>query len=161
MRIQKSNIILDDNYNNILVKEFAKNYNKGVDIFDTPEKIVRVMNDVFSLNNFAEEYLYLMCMTKKCKPISFFEVSHGTHDASLVGAREIMIRALLCGAASIVIIHNHPSGDPYPSMNDIMVTKRIKAVSELIGITFIDHIIIGKEGFFSFKVNNMVFDSKE
>lgn len=102
MRIQKSSIVLDDDFKNVLVKDFAKNY-AGVDNLRSPSNIVQVMNDVFDLENQAEEYLYLICMTCKCKPISFFEVSHGTHNASLAGGREILIRALLCGAANIII----------------------------------------------------------
>lgn len=60
-------------------------------------------------------------MTCKCKPISFFEVSHGTHNASLADGREILIRALLCGAANIIIVHNHPSGVPEPSREDMLL----------------------------------------
>ena len=89
MRIQKSSIVLDDDFKNVLVKDFAKNY-AGVDNLRSPSNIVQVMTDVFDLENQAEEYLYLICMTCKCKPISFFEVSHGTHNASLAGGREIL-----------------------------------------------------------------------
>ena len=109
MRIQKSSIVLDDNFKNVLVKDFAKNY-VGVDNLQSPANIVQVMNDVFNISNQAEEYLYLVCMTCRCKPISFFEVSHGTYNTTVVNCREILIRALLCGATNIIIIHNHPSG---------------------------------------------------
>ena len=110
MRIQKSSIVLDDNYKNVLVKDFAKNYS-GVDDLQSPENIVQVMNDVFNISNLPEEYLYLICMTGRCKPISFFEVSHGTFNSSLVGCREILIRALLCGATNIIIIHESYTKD--------------------------------------------------
>ena len=89
-------------------------------------------------------------MTYNCNPICFFEVSHGTHNASLVGIREIMIRTLLCGASSIVLVHNHPNGLSLPSKEDIQMTKEIKEVSDLMGIYFCDHIIVGKEGVYSF-----------
>lgn len=149
MRIQKSSIVLDDNYRNVLVKDFAKNYT-GVDNLQSPEKIVQVMNDVFNICNQAEEYLYLICMTCRCKPISFFEVSHGTHNSSLAGGREILIRALLCGATNIILVHNHPSGVAEPSREDVQLTKKIKDLSDMVGITFSDHIIIGREGYYSF-----------
>ena len=149
MIIQKSSIVLDDNYKNVLVKDFAKNYS-AVDDLQSPENIVQVMNDVFNISNLPEEYLYLICMTGRCKPISFFEVSHGTFNSSLVGCREILIRALLCGATNIIIIHNHPSGVPQPSKEDMRVTQKIKEASDLIGSNFCDHIIVGREGYFSF-----------
>ena len=149
MRIQKSSIILDGNYKNVLVKDFAKNYS-GVNDLQSPKNIVQVMNDVFNISNLPEEYLYLICMTCRCKPISFFEVSHGTCNSSLVGCREILIRALLCGATNIIIIHNHPSGVPEPSREDMQITRKIKEASDLIGINFCDHIIIGRNGYYSF-----------
>lgn len=155
MRIQKSSIVLDGNYKNVLVKDFAKNYS-GVDDLQSPENIVKVMNDVFNISNLPEEYLYLICMTCRCKPISFFEVSHGTCSSSLVGCREILIRALLCGATNIIIIHNHPSGVPQPSKEDMSVTNRVKDACDLIGIHFCDHIIVGRDGYFSFIKNNMI-----
>ena len=160
MRIQKSSIALDDNYKNILVKDFAKNY-AGVDDLHSPVNIVRVMNDVFNISNLPEEYLYLICMTGRCKPICFFEVSHGTCNSSLAGCREILIRALLCGATNIIIIHNHPSGVPEPSREDIRVTRKIKEASDLIGINFCDHIIVGREGYYSFNEERLMLQRQE
>lgn len=154
MRIQKSSLIMDSNHQNILVKDFARNYS-GVDSLHQPENIVKVMNDVFNVANLAEEYLYLICMTTRCKPISIFEVSYGICNSSLVGCREIMIRALLCGAVNIIIVHNHPSGSVRPSLEDVKVTKKIKDASKLIGLNFCDHIIIGQDGYFSFFKANL------
>ena len=154
MRIQKSSIVLDDNYKNVLVKDFAKNYS-AVDDLQSPENIVQVMNDVFNISNLPEEYLYLICMTGRCKPISFFEVSHGTYNTTVVNCREILIRALLCGATNIIIIHNHPSGVPEPSREDVQITKKLQEASELIGIQFSDHIIIGRDGYYSFNEEKM------
>ena len=151
MRIQKLGVMLDKDYKNILVKEFSANYKSDIDRLDKPENIVKVVNDVFHLNEKAEEYLYLLCMTSKCKPISFFEVSHGTHNASLAGGREIMIRALLSGATNIVLIHNHPSGEPEPSYQDTLITKKVRQLTELHDIGFCDHIIIGRDSYFSYK----------
>ena len=154
MRIQKSSIVLDDNFKNVLVKDFAKNY-VGVDNLQSPANIVQVMNDVFNISNRAEEDLYLVWMTCRCKPISFFEVSHGTYNTTVVNCREILIRALLCGATNIIIIHNHPSGVPEPSREDVQITKKLQEASELIGIQFSDHIIIGRDGYYSFNEEKM------
>lgn len=150
MKIVKSKVILDKDYKNILVKEFSADY-QGVDKIDTPANIANVMNEVFHISDMAEEYVYLLAMTADCKPISFFEVSHGTCDTSLIGIREIMIRVLLCGAVNIVIIHNHPGGSLVPSKEDICITDRLKEASDIIGIHFCDHIIVSRDGFFSFR----------
>lgn len=156
MRIQKYSVIIDDDYKNKLIKDFSVNYRGNISRLDTAESIVQVVNDVFYLNEKAEEYVYLLCMTIKGKPISFFEVSHGTHNMALVGGREIMIRALLCGASNIVLIHNHPSGEAIPSKEDLAMTKKIKEISDLIGIGFCDHIIIGHNNMFSFHRENLL-----
>lgn len=153
MRIQQSSVLLDTDYQNVLVKDFAKNYT-GVDRLDRPENIVQVMNDVFQMKDRAEEFLYLVCMTTKCRPISFFEISHGTCNASPAGIREIMIRVLLCGAVSIVITHNHPSGDPMPSQKDFEITKKLQNACNLMDIEFCDHIIIGRDAYYSMRVEN-------
>lgn len=73
-----------------------------------------------------------------------------------------MIRALLCGAVNIIIVHNHPSGSVRPSLEDVKVTKKIKDASKLIGLNFCDHIIIGQDGYFSFPklIYNDVFCRK-
>ena len=76
---------------------------------------------------------------------------YGTYNSSLVGIREIMIRALLCGASNIIIIHNHPSGVSEPSKEDKAITEKLEKAAELIGIHFCDHIIIGRGNFFSFR----------
>lgn len=149
MKIQKCSVVLDGDCKNILVEDFSEDY-KGVKNLDRPEEIVKVMNEVFHLSDKAEEYIYLICMTASCKPICFFEVGHGTHNGAMVGVREIFIRALLCGASHIVLVHNHPGGLTKPSKEDFCITGKIQEVSNLIGILFCDHIIISRNSWFSF-----------
>lgn len=67
----------------------------------------------------------------------------------------LSIRALLCGAVNIVIVHNHPSGSVRPSLEGVKVTKKIKDASKLIGLNFCDHIIIGQDGYFGFSKANL------
>jgi DNA repair protein RadC len=64
--------------------------------------------------------------------------------------REIYIRALGCGAAKIVLVHNHPSGCPHPSKEDILLTERVFEAGKIIGITLVDHIVVGNPDHFSF-----------
>lgn len=152
MKIQKYGIVLDWDGRNVLEKEFSKDYS-NIDSLDSPEKIVKVMEDVFRLSDRAEEYMYLICMTAGCNPIGFFEVSHGTCRATVAGMREIFVRVLLCGASDIVAVHNHPGGRIQPSGEDFRVTGRIQEAADLLGIIFCDHIIISRDSYFSFSEN--------
>ena len=77
-------------------------------------------------------------------------ISVGTAHASLISPAEIFRRALIRGAASIVLLHNHPSGVPTPSQEDMEVTKRVAACGEMLGIPLMDHIIIGDNRYYSF-----------
>lgn len=154
MRITKYNCILDDNLHNTLVKEDSYNYE--FDIVDTAEKIVKILNSWFKLNILAEEYVYMMSLNSKGKVTGLFEVSHGTVMASFASPREIMIRALLSGAVGIVLVHNHPSGEPKPSKMDIIMAKRINEACDLMEISLFDCIIIGRKDYYSFKENGLL-----
>lgn len=155
MRITKMGIILKEDYTAKLVKEYGRNY-RGEEKINGARGIVQLMNDVFEMDKQAEEYLYLITMTVKCRPIGFFEVSHGTHNATLAGVREIFVRALLSNAANMIIVHNHPSGISEPSDFDVRLTEKMIMASELIGICFCDHIIIGKDNYYSFYENGYI-----
>lgn len=78
-------------------------------------------------------------------------ISQGTVNASVVSPREIFIEAVKYHAVSLVLVHNHPSGDPSPSREDISLTKRVKEAGELLGIRLLDHIIIGDNSYISLK----------
>jgi DNA repair protein RadC len=75
-------------------------------------------------------------------------VSVGSLNASIVHPREVFKAAILANAASIIVAHNHPSGDPDPSTEDLSITERLAKVGELVGITVLDHVIIGDKGRF-------------
>ncbi|MFM7930015.1 MAG: RadC family protein, partial [Pirellula sp.] len=76
--------------------------------------------------------------------IGIHEISSGILDASLVHPREVFAHAILCNAASIILIHNHPSGDLVPSKQDLDVTNKLREVGNILGITVQDHIIVGQ-----------------
>ena len=98
-----------------------------------------------------KEHLYLLFLDTKCRYLGEEEVSIGTVNASLVSPREIFIAALGKKAVSILLLHNHPSGDPRESQEDIAVTRRIQECGELLGIHLLDHVIIGDNCYISFK----------
>ena len=83
-------------------------------------------------------------------------ISKGTVNASLITPRELFIEALQKNAVSIIILHNHPSGDPTPSREDMLTTKRILDAGALIGIDLLDHIIIGNNCYMSFREEGML-----
>jgi len=83
-------------------------------------------------------------------------ISIGNLNSSIVHPREVYKYAIKKSAASVLFIHNHPSGNPDPSKNDKNITKRLTEVGEIIGINVIDHIIIGNNRYFSFKENNLI-----
>lgn len=83
-------------------------------------------------------------------------LSHGTVNASLVSTREIFLYALRVQAVSFLLVHNHPSGNPQPSRNDIAITEKIKAASVLMDVGFLDHIIIGDNTFVSLRQKGLL-----
>lgn len=131
----------------VLVKEKCVNYNTGN--FTNPATVVDVMKNVFRIDKETEEYVYIIAINSKNKPIGFFEISHGTVDLSITNPREIFMKLLLCGASKFFLVHNHPSQDPSPSQDDYAVTKRIKECGLLLGVNLVDHIIVGND-YFSF-----------
>ncbi len=135
-----------------LVKERAINYRPGENItMNNPDDVVEMMTSCFNLDRKSEEYVYMVAVNTKLHPVGVFEISHGTVNQSLVTPREVYTRALLCGAVSIFLIHNHPSEEATPSQEDFNATKRIAEAGELLGVPLLDHIIIGGRTYCSLK----------
>lgn len=103
------------------------------------------------LDDSDREQLLLCCLDTKNQPVSLNVVSVGSLNSSIVHPREVFKAAILCNAASVILYHNHPSGDPSPSSEDISITTRLKECGKLLGIELIDHIIIGDERYSSLK----------
>ena len=95
------------------------------------------------LRHLEQENLVVMFLDTKCHLIKDMTITKGTVNQSLISSREIFVEALRCDAVNIILIHNHPSGDSSPSMADIEFTKRIKECSNILGVNFLDHVIIG------------------
>ena len=95
------------------------------------------------LQDEPSEVFAILCVTTKHRVIAYHEVSRGTIDSTLAHPREVFKAALLANAAAIVLSHNHPSGDPTPSPDDVELTRRLAAAGEVLGVPVLDHIIIG------------------
>lgn len=83
-------------------------------------------------------------------------LSKGTVNASVISPREIYIEALRCGAVSLILVHNHPSGDPSPSRNDELLTRRVAEAGQALGIFLLDHIIIGDTTYISLRERGII-----
>jgi DNA repair protein RadC len=103
------------------------------------------------MRHLTQEHLKLLMLDTKNNVIYEKVITKGTVNASLITPREIFIEAIKHEAVHIIILHNHPSGDPAPSREDILITQRIKESGGLLGIELLDHIIIGDGQFTSFK----------
>lgn len=117
--------------------------------FQNPKSIADYYMEQFRHLEF--ETVFMICLDNKSRLIEDFTISQGTINASLLSPRDILIRALRCGSVFTILIHNHPSGDPKPSKQDLLITKKIQEASSLIEIPLIDHIIIGDGRYVSFK----------
>ena len=101
------------------------------------------------LENEACERFVALLLNGKHRVAGFAEVSRGTLTSSLVHPREVFGPAIREVAAAVIVAHNHPSGDPEPSQEDLAVTKRLHEAGVLLGIPLLDHIIVGERGSFT------------
>ena len=119
--------------------------------YHTPDDLARFILDYLQIQYCAEEYVYGICLDTNCHIIAVFQASHGNVNTSLVSNREILQKALLLGAVSLALTHNHPSGSLIPSDLDIAATKSLKEACSLLGISLLDHIIVSRNGWLSLK----------
>lgn len=137
-----------------LVKENSFTYKKSH--INSPQTIATILRDTLKMHLQSEEIFVCLCLDTKNNIIGIFEVSRGTINSSLVHPREVFKRALLCNAASIIVAHNHPSGEVNPSREDIAITDRLQQAGNLLGIEMLDHIIIGDEStYYSFRDDHL------
>ena len=108
------------------------------------------------MRHLEKEYCYVAFLNTKSGFIHDMCLSIGSINASIVSIREIFKEALRVNAAYVLLLHNHPSGDPNPSQEDFVTTRRLLEASELIGIRLIDHIIIGDNRYTSFKESGLL-----
>lgn len=118
-------------------------------VFRTPQAVADYYQE--DMRHQQQEQFHVMMFNSKQVLIRDVLLSKGTVNASLASPREIMIEALRYQAVSLILVHNHPSGDPEPSKEDIALTRKIMEVGALIGIPVLDHIIIGDNSFVSLK----------
>lgn len=102
-----------------------------------------------------EEFVILL-LDSKNKLIAMETISVGTINQTLVHPREVFRRAIKRSANAVILVHNHPSGDPTPSHEDVLISKRLKEVGDLVGIKVLDHIIVGSHRHTSLRERNII-----
>ncbi len=115
----------------------------------TPEEVVNLVRS--RLKGKKKEYFLALLLDTRNQLIKVAEISVGSLDSSIVHPREVFREAISASAASVIFVHNHPSGDPTASEDDIKLTKRLTEVGEIVGIDVLDHIIIGDKTYLSLK----------
>ena len=149
MKVKKYSTLLDDNKLPELFLGSTVDYKERK--FVDAGSVVGMMNDVFRLDRQTEEFLYELSFNTKMELIAQFEISHGTVCSTPASPMTIFQKALICGASDIILIHNHPSGDETPSLDDFKTKERLDKAGEIIGIPVVDNIIVGEHGrYFSF-----------
>jgi len=103
------------------------------------------------LSGYARESFWILTLNQKNRPIDIHRISEGTLSMCPVHPREAYLKALRDSAAGVIFVHNHPSGDPTPSQDDISLTERLCESGKILGIRVLDHLIVGREGFTSFR----------
>lgn len=130
-----------------LVKEDSGLYD--VPTINTPASVYRVAKQVLMLHEEPEEHFCILCLNTKNKIVGVHTISVGSLNASIVHPREVFKAAMLNNAAAIICLHNHPSGDPTPSREDVETTQRLKEAGSILGIKVLDHIIVGEDEYVS------------
>lgn len=105
------------------------------------------------ISTYTQEHFIVISLNTKSKVIGIDTIFIGTLNSSLVHPRETLETAIRRHAASFIVAHNHPSGDPEPSEEDTKVTKLLFEAGQIIGITMLDHLVIGKNSYFTFRDN--------
>lgn len=118
-------------------------------IFEAPQEVAEYYQE--DMRHMEQEQFRLMMFNTRQVMIGDVLLTKGTVNAALAAPREIFIEALRYHAVSLILVHNHPSGDPEPSQEDIRLTRRVREAGELLGIGLLDHIIIGDGSFVSLK----------
>ena len=134
-------------YETLNVKEEIGRYFEAGTRFTSPMQIFNIFS---FLAKESKEYFFTIHLDGKNRIVCFDRVSIGSLNQAIVHSREVFKTACISNAAAVILLHNHPTGDPTPSQEDLAITRRLKESGEILGIKVLDHIIIGDGEFMSF-----------
>lgn len=122
----------------------------------SPEDVADIM--INKLQYLKQEHFYTILLTTKNTIISYEEISRGGLNIASIFPREVFNKALKKGAAKMILVHNHPSGDPTPSSEDINLTNRLIEAGKLTGVKVLDHIVVGEGDYISLKEQGLIYE---
>lgn len=122
--------------------------------FTTPLQIFEHYH--YAYRDRRKEYFLVLLLDGKNRIVRELQVSEGSLNQSIVHPREVFSQAVRESAAAVILVHNHPTGDPTPSREDLEITRRLKDAGDLMGIKVLDHIIIGDGSFLSFASKGLI-----
>lgn len=128
--------------------------NKKVDIIKSSDDIFELMKNYFIST--SKEHFYTILLNTKSAIISIELISTGDLNSSIVNPREVFTPAVKRSAKSVIFVHNHPSGIPTPSREDILITQRLVEAGKILDINVLDHVIIGLDSYYSFKKEDIL-----
>jgi DNA repair protein RadC len=129
-------------------KRFAREEVKQSDAFRSSADVFHFYRE--QLGGLKKEEFHVLLLDAKNRMIRDVRVSEGSLTSSLVHPREVFNPVIRESAAAVILIHNHPSGDPAPSQEDLHITRRLREIGEVMGVRVLDHIIVGKGKYVSF-----------
>jgi len=133
---------------------------RALEVNDTNLPVINDAKDAIAqlsdMRDLKKEHLVALYLNAKNQLVHKETISMGTLNANLVHPREVFEPALKYSAAQIIVAHNHPSGDPKPSEDDLEVTKRLTEAGKMMGIDVMDHVIVSKNSHFSFKEEKLL-----
>src|SRR3989344_253839 len=143
----------------LAMAELGKRYNQLKQTEDKDQRKISCAKDVFDyfherLKDEKQEHFYILMLNSQNNIIGEHLVSKGILDASILHPREVFKPAIKNSASKIILVHNHPSGDPNPSQEDLEITKRIEEAGRMVDIKVLDHVIIGNEVWWGWRENS-------
>jgi len=140
----------------VYVCELTKRQYRGKKLREIrgPDDVVSIVGP--KLHREQREHFLVLLLNARHEVVARETVSVGSLNASIVHPREVFRPAVLASAAAIVLVHNHPSGDPEPSEEDLSITKRLVQAGELLGISVLDHVIVAGRGVVSLRARQML-----
>lgn len=137
-----------------IAKRISQSYARKELTFDSPKRVADYYME--ELRHLEKERVVLVMLDNKNRFLCDEVLSEGTVNMAILSPREVFLEALRGRAVNIMLLHNHPSGDPTPSRQDCITTQKILDASNLVEIGFIDHIIIGDRRYVSFKEKGLI-----
>jgi DNA repair protein RadC len=124
------------------------------------DDVIRVANPIFASLDADKEHFVLLALNNKNRINGYKVITTGTLTASLIRPGDVYRAALHLAAAAVVFVHNHPSGDPAPSQEDVEITRRLRECGEMLAIRVLDHVILGADRYYSFSDRGLLYKCK-